>query len=147
MDRRGVRDRAPVGIGGFPADLAALDAAGRVARSDEVDAIVGAWAAAHTPARAEAALQAAGVPAHAVQNGLGCYADPQLNHRGHWIDVEHPTHDRMIVEAPRLQLSATPHAVTRSGPSLGEHNDLVLRDVLGYDDDRIVELALAGAIG
>ncbi|WP_419944173.1 hypothetical protein [Candidatus Poriferisodalis sp.] len=35
---------------------------------------------------------------------------------------------------------------TRSGPGLGEHNDHVLREVLGYDDDRIVELAVV-AIG
>ena len=130
-----------------PAELASLGAAGRVARSDDIDAVVGAWAAGRTPAGAETALQAAGVPAHAVQNGLGCFGDPQLIHRGHWMDVEHPVHDRMIVEAPRLQLSATPHAVTRSGPTLGEHNDYVLRDILGYDDDRIVELAVAGAIG
>ena len=130
-----------------PSDLTGLDTAGRLARSTEVDAAVAAWAAVRTPAQAQATLQAAGVPAHASQNSLGCFADPQLIHRGHWIDVEHPVHDRMIVEAPRLQLSASPHEVTRSGPSLGEHNDLILRDILGYDDDYIVELAVAGAIG
>ena len=130
-----------------PPDLASLDAAGRLSRSTEVDAAIAAWAARHTPAQAEAALQAAGVPAHANQNSLGCFTDPQLIHRGHWTDVEHPIYDRMIVEAPRLQLSTTPHAVTRSGPSLGEHNDHVLRDILNYDDDRIIELALANAIG
>ena len=130
-----------------PPDLASLDAAGRLSRSTEVDAAIAAWAARHTPAQAEAALQAAGVPAHANQNSLGCFTDPQLIHRNHWMDVEHPVHDRMIVEAPRLQLSTTPHAVTRSGPTLGEHNDHVLRDILHYDDDRIIELALANAIG
>ncbi len=66
-----------------PAELAGLDAPGRVARSDDIDAVVGAWAAARTPAETEAALQAAGIPAHANQNGLGCLVDPQLNHRGH----------------------------------------------------------------
>ena len=136
------RDGQPV-----PAELAGLDAAGRVARNADIDAAIAAWAAGRTPAEAEAVLQAAGVPAHASQNSLGCFADPQLIHRGHWMDVEHPVYDRMIVEAPRLQLASTPHAVTRSGPSLGEHNDRVLRDILGYDDDRVVELAVAGAIG
>ncbi|WP_419921081.1 CoA transferase [Candidatus Poriferisodalis sp.] len=130
-----------------PPDVAGLDAAGRLARSAEIDAAIAAWASQRTPADAEAALQAVGVPAHANQNGLGCLADPQLIHRDHWMDVVHPVHDHMIVEAPRLQLSATPHVVTRSGPSLGEHNDVVLRDILGCDDDRIVELAIAGAIG
>ena len=136
------RDGQPV-----PAELASLDAAGRLAHGTEIDAAIAAWTAGRTSAEAEAALQAAGVPAHVSQNSLGCFADPQLIHRGHWMDVEHPVYDRMIVEAPRLQLSASPHDVTRSGPSLGEHNDLVLRDILGYDDDRVVELAVAGAIG
>ena len=131
----------------MPVELAGLDAPGRMARCDDIDAIIGAWAAERTPAEAEAALQAPGIPSHANQNGLGCFGDPQLNHRGHWMEVDHPVHDRMVVEAPRLQLSATPHAITRSGPSLGEHNDYVLREILGYDDDRIVELAMAGALG
>jgi hypothetical protein len=30
---------------------------------------------------------------------------------------------------------------------MGEHNDAVLRDHLGYDDDRITELVIAGALG
>ena len=130
-----------------PAELAGQDAAGRLGRADEIDAIVGGWAAQRTPAEAEAALQAAGIPSHANQNSVGCFADPQLSHRGHWLEVEHPLYERMVVEAPRLQLSATPHAITRSGPSLGEHNDFVLREILNYDDDRIVQLALANAIG
>ncbi|WP_419842896.1 CoA transferase [Candidatus Poriferisodalis sp.] len=129
------------------ADLVALDAAGRLARSGDVDDAVAAWAAARTPEEAQAALQAVGVPAHACQNSHGCLGDPQLVHRGHWMEVEHPLHERMIVEAPRLQLSATPHHLTRSGPSLGEHNNLVLRDILGYDDDQVVKLAAAGALG
>ena len=104
-------------------------------------------ASTRTPAEAQAKLQAAGIPSHANQNSVGCFADPQLNHRGHWLEVGHPVYERMVVEAPRLQLSATSHAISRSGPSLGEHNDHVLREVLGYDDDRIVDLAVVVAIG
>jgi hypothetical protein len=33
------------------------------------------------------------------------------------------------------------------GPALGEHNDRVLREVLGYDEDRITDLVIAGALG
>ncbi len=130
-----------------PRDLVELGTTARLARSGDVDAAIAGWAAARTPEQAQATLQAVGVPAHASQNSRACSTDPQLIHRGHWMEVEHPVHDRMIVEAPRLQLSATPHHITRSGPSLGEHNDMVLREVLGYDDDRVIELAAAGAIG
>jgi len=37
--------------------------------------------------------------------------------------------------------------VPRTGPMLGEHTDLVLRQLLGYDDERIADLAIAGALG
>jgi crotonobetainyl-CoA:carnitine CoA-transferase CaiB-like acyl-CoA transferase len=44
-------------------------------------------------------------------------------------------------------LSRTPAVVRRAGPAMGEHNDVVLRDHLGYDDDRVTELVIAGALG
>ena len=80
-------------------------------------------------------------------NSKAAFADPQLQHRNHWLEVEHPVHKKMTVEAPRFQFSHTPHKVTRSGPSLGEHNDFVLRSILGYSDDEIINLAISGAIG
>ena len=32
-------------------------------------------------------------------------------------------------------------------PTVGQHTEEVLRDVLGYDDERIAELRAAGALG
>jgi len=55
-------------------------------------------------------------------------------------------HDRMIVEPPRRQLRATPHAITRSGFSLGEHNGQGLWESLDYDVNRLVEFAIVGVI-
>ena len=36
--------------------------------------------------------------------------------------------------------------VPGAAPSLGEHTIDVLREVLGYDDDRIADLVISGAI-
>ena len=30
---------------------------------------------------------------------------------------------------------------------LGEHADQILRELLGYDDDRVTEIIVAGALG
>jgi hypothetical protein len=30
---------------------------------------------------------------------------------------------------------------------MGEHNDMVLRELLGYDEDTITNLVIAGALG
>ena len=32
-------------------------------------------------------------------------------------------------------------------PTVGEHNDVVLREVLGYDDEKIAKLKDAGVFG
>jgi crotonobetainyl-CoA:carnitine CoA-transferase CaiB-like acyl-CoA transferase len=105
------------------------------------------WTAPRTLAEVEAALQRVGVPVHGVQNSRACYADAQLRHRGHYLTVEHPVHRTCVVEGSRIVLSRTPAVVRRAGPALGEHNDLVLREMLGYDDDRVTDLVIAGALG
>jgi crotonobetainyl-CoA:carnitine CoA-transferase CaiB-like acyl-CoA transferase len=123
----------------------------RKALAEEVggltDDTISAWTESRSVTDAENALQAVGVPVHGVQNSAECWADPQLQHRNHFLTVAHPVHETCVVEAPREVLSRTPGHVKRAGPSLGEHNDVVLRELLGYDDDMITELIIAGALG
>ncbi len=106
-----------------------------------------AWTATRSIAEVEQLLQGHGVPVHGVQNSAACWADPQLRHRQHYLTVDHPVHGSCVVEAPRVVLSRTPGVVRRAGPSMGEHNDIVLRELLGYDDDRVTELVIEGALG
>ena len=61
-----------------------------------------AWTSGRTVEDVERTLQAAGVPVHGVQNSAACWADPQLQHRGHYLTVDHPVHDTCIVEGPRV---------------------------------------------
>ena len=91
-------------------------------------------------------LQAAGVPAHAVQASADLSADPQLAVRGHFLPVTHPTAGASWIESSRIRLSRTPARVPTTAPSLGGDNALVLRELLGYDDDRIAQLAMAEAL-
>jgi len=46
-----------------------------------------------------------------------------------------------------LRYSRVPVADPVAAPDVGQHTDAVLRDLLGYDEDRIVRLAEAGAFG
>jgi crotonobetainyl-CoA:carnitine CoA-transferase CaiB-like acyl-CoA transferase len=108
---------------------------------------ISAWTRRRTINDVERTLQAAGVPVHGVQNSAACWADPQLQHRSHYLTVAHPVHETCIVEGPRVALSRTPGVVRRAGPAMGEHNDDVLRGILGYDDDRVTDLVIAGALG
>ena len=116
-------------------DLADLDVDERRGRRRALDDAVGAWTSSRTPADAEQALIAAGIPAHGVQHSPECVADPQLRHQGHFTVVDHPHHGRVTVEASRIDLSATPSVLARGAPVLGLDTIEVLTDLLGYDDD------------
>jgi crotonobetainyl-CoA:carnitine CoA-transferase CaiB-like acyl-CoA transferase len=112
---------------------------------DELDAAVTAWTATRGPAEIEERLQALGVPAHRVADSYDCMADPQFAHRRHFLSLDHP--DRLcLVENTRFRLLDSPARVERRAPFLGEHTAHVLTEILGYDDERIAELAIAEAL-
>ncbi len=96
-------------------------------------------------AELEAALTARGVPAHRVLDSQGLAEDPQLRHRGHFVPIEGPN-GPTVVEASRSRLSRTPARVPTAFPSLGADNFEILGEVLGYDDERIAELVIAGVL-
>ena len=119
---------------------------GRAARAAELDEAIAAWTADRLAHDVESILQAAGVPAHLSQSSADFVADPQLAHRGHIVALADPLHGTAYVEGPRYLLSETPGVVERPAPALGQDNEKVLRDVLGYSDGRVRELLEGGAL-
>ncbi len=92
------------------------------------------------------AFDGAGVPCGPI-NDLGqVFDDPQVRHRGLRLDLEHPLAGTVPSVASPLRLAATPPAYERAPPTLGQHTDEVLREVLGYDQRQIDELREAGTI-
>ena len=128
------------------AELADLTIGERLERRGELDEAVAAWSAGRDPVGAQEELQRAGVAAHQVQHSAECLADPQLAHRGHFLRAPHPVHGHVWVEGAHVRFSRTPGGPAWAGPTLGQHTDQVLRDLLGYDDDRITDLVIAGAL-
>jgi benzylsuccinate CoA-transferase BbsF subunit len=119
----------------------------RISNHTALDDIIGRWTASRAATEVEELLQAHGVPAYQVQNSSEAWQDSQFNHRGHFVELEHQTLGRITVEGPRAQLSRAPGRVSRAAPSLGRDNQYVLEKILGYDLDRISELAVAGVFG
>ncbi len=124
-------------------DPALATAAGRLSRRRELDDAIAASTSGCPPADVEARLQRKGIPAHQVQNAPECTVDPQLEHLGHFVSVPHTVHGSHWVEGPRFRLSRTPGFVARGAPMVGEHAWEVLSGMLGYDPDRIADLAAA----
>lgn len=120
--------------------------AARLERQDELDSLVSAWTREREPLEIESVLQARGVPCSAVETSPDLFTDPQLTHRSHFVEVEHPTHGGILIEGSRFKLSRTPAQCSRSGPTMGRDNQYVLSNLLGYTNDRIAELVAAGAL-
>jgi len=102
------------------------------ARADRVannDALIGILESVlETRPRAEwlAELEAVGVPAGPVMDHAEVFADPHTLARGMVAEVDHPAAGRMRTIGTPVKLAATPGAVERPAPMLGEHTAEVL---------------------
>jgi crotonobetainyl-CoA:carnitine CoA-transferase CaiB-like acyl-CoA transferase len=113
------------------AEVIAVAPPGGTATRAELDEAVAAWSTGRDPAEAQEELQRLGVAAHQVQHSTECLTDPQLAHRRHFLPVPHPVHGRVWVEGCHVGFSRTPGGPAWAGPTLGQHTDDVLRDLLG----------------
>ena len=110
---------------------------------DQLDELVGSWTAKQNAPGLAIRLQAHGVPAHDVQNTGECFTDPQLVHRDHFQWAPHPEARRVPIDAMPYTLSRSTGGFDWAGPTYGQHSIEVLEGILGYDGERIAELAIA----
>jgi len=118
---------------------------GRKENEDELNMLVEQWTVAYPPQEVMSRMQAAGVPAGVVESGEDLVADPQLNHCLH-MTLEHPEIGPHIYGLPPYRLSKTPPGLTMPAPCIGQHNEYVLKEVLGMSDDEVADLLIAGAL-
>ncbi|MBI2761124.1 MAG: CoA transferase [Chloroflexi bacterium] len=133
-----------IGRDAWTADPALAEHACRRARAEEIEQAITEWTQQRSPHEAMAALQAAGVPAGAVQSCEELFTDPQLAHRGHWWTLDHAVIGPHAYDAPAWKLSRTPATGRLPGPTLGQHSYEVCHDILGLADDEIAELGAEG---
>ncbi len=91
-------------------------------------------------------LTAAGVPCGAVRDLDQVLSDPQLAARDMVVELEHPVAGAIRVLGVPVKLSESAGAVRTPPPSLGQHTDHVLQDLLGLDEGARTRLREAGAI-
>ncbi|ARP96539.1 CaiB/BaiF CoA transferase family protein [Bordetella genomosp. 13] len=92
------------------------------------------------------ALQEAGVPAGPVYDARDVMRDPQLEHRGHWVTLDHPEMGPSTYNAAPYRFSGAHFEPTAPAPLLGQHTDEICRDVLGLDDAAIGQLRADGVL-
>lgn len=125
--------------------FAGLDS--RLAYEDELDQRLAGWTRQGDARTLAAQLQAVGVAASAVQTPQQRIdEDPNTSAWGLWPEVEHRAMGRVRVDGLPVHLSETDWTLERGAPCLGEHNERVLRDVLGLSAGEVAALHAAGAL-
>ena len=91
------------------------------------------------------ALGAVGVPVSPVQAPEELADHPQVQAEGLMTELEHAVTGPQLVVGPAVSLSATPTAVQRAAPALGQHTTEVLLDA-GIGEAELESLRAAGVI-
>lgn len=91
-----------------------------------------------------ALLNEAHVPCSIVKTVREVARDPHLEARGFWVDVDHPRRGRTRVPISPIRLhTGGPSEIRAPAPTLGQHTDAVLAELLGLGPDERAALAAA----
>jgi crotonobetainyl-CoA:carnitine CoA-transferase CaiB-like acyl-CoA transferase len=131
------------------ADARLATADGRRAEQDRIEVAVRHWTATVRPDLAMVTLQAAGIPAGVARLPMDLAGDPHLIKVGHWQSVDRPFMGPHLLPsvAYREGDAELPYPIERLAPTLGQHNEEVLRDLLNLSDQEIAKLREDGVIG
>ncbi|MEE8470569.1 MAG: CoA transferase [Dehalococcoidia bacterium] len=109
---------------------------------DDLDSLVEQWTIDKSAEEVMMLMQQAGVAAGVVQDGEDLLTrDPQLRERGFHVYRDHPEAGRIAHDGLTFSLSATPGEIRRA-PLLGEHNEYVYREILGFSEEEVNRLTV-----
>jgi len=120
----------------------------RYQNHDALDEEITAWTCTRDQYAAFHALQKEGVAASPVLTLAQVYQDPHLREREMWHDVAHPfvgTHP--YLKPPLAHMSETPIQYWRHAPTLGQDNEYIYKEVLGYTEAEYQHFVETGHAG
>jgi crotonobetainyl-CoA:carnitine CoA-transferase CaiB-like acyl-CoA transferase len=121
-------------------------AAERVANRDALDRRVAEWTSRLLPREVMESLQAAGVPAAMMMRPDDHEADPHLQARGAYREMDQPGLGVVRMEDGPFRSGAIPPVRMTPAPQHGEHTREICSTVLGLSEAEIEELFAAGVL-
>lgn len=83
-----------------------------------------------------AALEEAGLPCAPINTVDRVVNDPHIKAREMVVEVEHPVAGKLKMPGVPVKMSQTPGAVERPAPLLGQHQAEILKELLGWDEEK-----------
>ena len=149
----GIRDQAEwerftavIGEPEWTRDTRFADQNRRWRNRHQLDRYVEGWTRTQDATDAMFLLQRAKVPAGVSNNSFALFENSQLHARGTLVELEQRIVGRRPVMRVPYLLNPGPNGRYFPAPELGEHNDLVFRELLGLSDDAIEDLRASKVI-
>ncbi len=122
---------------------------GRRADEDVIEAALAGWTRAREAGAVMEQLQAAGVAAGVVRGAIEGLSDPHLSARNWFTPMTHPDLGEHLYNGFPWRFSECALVAHSPPPRLGEHSEVLLRDLLGLSQAEIEALkakAVTGAV-
>jgi len=112
----------------------------------EFDAIWYSWLADHTKKELFDIFLKAKIASAPVNSPEDLLANPHLEDRGYFVEIDHPETGKVKYPGAPFKMSESPWLVRHPAPLLGQHNEEVYCDLLGYTREELVKLREGGVI-
>ena len=114
---------------------------------DILDTGVSEWVASQTAEEAVAAAEKIPIPCGICHELTEVADHPQVKAREMLTEVPFPDgKSQVLVTGSPLRMSETPLKIERSFPSIGQHNEEIYGELLGYSHEDLAKLKEAGVI-
>jgi succinate---hydroxymethylglutarate CoA-transferase len=118
----------------------------RVTNRDTLDSAIEELLKARSAEEWLAKLTSAGIPCGKINSVAEALGSPHARAREMVQTIEHPTAGEVKMLGIPFRFSETSASIRRAPPTLGQHTDEILRDVLNLSEGRIQELRAARVI-
>ena len=118
--------------------------ADRRKNQNEMWRLITEFARSYTKREFMAILNPLDVPCGPIMGTADLADDEHVRGRDMWVELDHPQRGKWWNVGMPIKLSDSPAVIKRS-PTLGEHTEEILKEVLGYGDEQVSKLKSAGA--
>lgn len=118
----------------------------RAKNSQALKEIIAPWVAARKVEEIISLLGKGGVPCARINTIPQAFSENQYEKREILVDMEHPGFGTISTLGTVVKLSETPGRIKKGAPPVGENNEEIFRDLLGYTDQELSGLKQKGII-
>ncbi len=118
----------------------------RIQNIEKLTGMITEWTREHTTEEIDQAATAIRLPISPVRTIKDLLTDEQLTARDFFVEIDHPMMGKLKCLGAPYKLSATPWTIKHPAPLLGENNEQIYCQRLGYTRQDLIHLRQAGVI-